>query len=73
MSELKNRIIKLEDDRIELMFKQIDEIHKAIFGNGAIGLKDRVNAHDICLKAMIWCIGVIYTAGVTYIIYEYCK
>ena len=69
----KFRIQKLEDDKIDNMCKQIGEIHHCIFGNGSPGLKTIVSNNVFCLKILGWGVGVIYTAGIGWIVVEVLK
>jgi hypothetical protein len=55
-------------EQFENMFHKIDKIYEAIYGNGKIGILTKVENQGLMLKIIGWCVGVIYTAGITWII-----
>jgi len=65
---LKDRICKLEDDRFENMLRQISQIHECIYGNGKTGLKTIVEKNAYVLKGILWAVGIIYSAGISYVV-----
>ena len=73
METLKERIIKLEDNRFETMMEQIRQIHAAIFGNGSDGIITKVAKNTMAIKAILWAVGIIYTAAASYIVVEVIK
>jgi len=73
MTSDKERIKELEDDKLNLMAKQISDIHECLFGNGKPGLKTIVAGNTFCLKILGWSIGVVYTAAISFIVVEIIK
>lgn len=66
--DLKDRVIKLEDERMEKLYKMVEEIHCCLFGNGAIGLKGLVLKQGFIIKGLLWAIGIVYTSAVGYVV-----
>jgi len=73
MNTLKERIIKLEDEKLEDMMEQIKQIHAAIYGNGKSGLLVTVEKNCLIIKTILWAVGIIYTATASYIVVEVIK
>ena len=59
----KNRIDKLEDDRLDSLCDQVAEIHRIlVIGNGSEAILVTVRKNAMKLKALTWCLGIVYTA-----------
>jgi len=61
-------IEQLKKEQVDTMAHKIDKIYEAIFGNGKPGIVTEVSNLKIVQKILCWCLGVAYTAGVTWII-----
>ncbi len=68
IEELKQEIKDVAKNQMDTMAHKIDKIYDAIYGNGKAGILTKVSNLELITKIMAWCIGVIYTAGITWIV-----
>ena len=62
-SELEKRIDLLEDNKIDLLYLRVEEIHKIlVVGNGQEPLVLTVNKNSMRSKLLCWLVSVVYIA-----------
>ena len=61
--DLERRIDSLEDARVDRMFKQIEDLHKILLGNGSEGIIQKVAKNSVRIKIIFLILGGTLVGG----------